>query len=115
MISACRYIFTAAMILVIADTSGAGENDGDRWFAKDKIQHFGYSAFLSSGSTIIAHRHFDRNNDDSIIIGIGFSISLGAVKEAIDYRRPGQTSSVRDFIWDIAGAVSGSLLASLAL
>jgi putative lipoprotein len=104
-----------ALIIALGDICLAGGDRTDRWFGSDKIQHFGYSAFLSGGSAIIANRHFDRGDDDSIFIGIGISVSLGAAKEVIDYNRPGQTSSIKDFIWDIAGAITGSLLASLTL
>jgi len=47
--------------------------------------------------------------------GISFSISLGAAKEVADAKFPEETSSVKDFIWDIAGAAAGALVVGLSL
>jgi len=115
MTSAFRKLLIILTVVFAAGPSLAGGNNSDNWFGKDKIQHFGYSAFLSGGSFIVANRHFDNEENDSGAIGIGIAVSLGAAKEAIDYRRPGQTSSYKDFIWDVAGALAGALLVSLSL
>ena len=115
MISVSKIILIAIVVFNFAGGCLAGENGDDRWLGKDKFQHFGYSAFLAGGSSIVANRHFDRGRDDSVVIGLTISVSLGAVKEVIDYHKPGQTSSYKDLIWDIAGAITGVALVSLAL
>ncbi len=103
------------IILTVASPCVAGNPDGDRWFGEDKLKHFGFSAFLAGGSRIVANRHFDFDKDKSFTIGVSITVSLGAAKEIVDYRTPGQTSSHKDLIWDIAGALTGALLAGLAL
>jgi len=113
--SACRHLIAGIVLIVALSVSPAGAGDGDRWFAKDKFQHFGYSAFLSGGSYIIANRHFHNDGENSFAIGVGFTLTLGAAKEVVDYKVPGQTSSLKDFIWDIAGALTGAAIASLAI
>lgn len=113
MTSACKLITAILVILSASQISTAAEKKTDRWFGKDKFQHFGYSAFLSGGSYTVAYRHFERRSEDSFVISIGLTFSLGAAKEYIDYREPGRTSSYKDLAWDIAGALTGAIVASL--
>ena len=110
-----RIIVIAVLVIITAGNCLAGDTGDDRWLANDKLRHFGYSAFLAGGSSIIANRHFDRGRDDSMVIGFSISVSLGAAKETIDYHKPGETSSYKDLVWDIAGAVTGIVLVSFAL
>ncbi len=114
MTSVCKSI-ALLIFLAIPLNCLAGEKARDAWFGEDKIQHFGYSAFLAGGTAVVANRHFDNNINDSITIGLTVSISLGAIKETIDYRSPGQAPSRKDLIWDIVGALTGAALASLIL
>jgi len=111
---ACRIII-ALSILLFADIAAADDSRKDAWFGKDKFQHFTVSAFYSGGTAIIAHRHFDMNDNDSIVFGATITISLGGAKEIYDHSKPDETSSVKDFIWDIGGALVGGLVASLIL
>ncbi|MEE9555258.1 MAG: hypothetical protein V3W18_13300 [candidate division Zixibacteria bacterium] len=113
--SVFRIIIITSLLLFTTTGVVVGENDGDRWLAKDKFMHFGYSAFLTGGSAVALNRHFDYRHDDAIIVGFGITITLGAAKEAIDYNQPGQTSSYKDLIWDVAGALTGAFIASFAL
>lgn len=115
MISGFKALVSVFVILTFVPPCAAGNLDGDKWFGRDKLKHFGLSAFFSGGSCIVASRHFDLDRGKSVTIGIGITISLGAAKEITDYRIPGQTSSHKDLIWDIAGAVTGALLVGLAL
>jgi putative lipoprotein len=109
-------IFLAIMIsLFAAGDSTATDSKKDNWLGKDKYRHFTVSAFYSGGAAIIAHRHYDMSKDDSIVFGATITISLGGAKEIYDHSKPGETSSIKDFIWDIGGALVGGLLASLIL
>ncbi len=103
------------IILTFAFPCAAGNPDGDRWFGEDKLKHFGLSAFFAGGSYIVANRHFDYNKSRSFTIGVGITVSLGAAKEIVDYRTPHQTSRLKYLIWFFAGALTGALLAGLAL
>jgi len=73
------------------------------------------SALFSAGATKIAHRHFEMGKKDSPVMGAGFSVSLGAIKEAADFRSRKGTASFKDFIWDIAGALTGAAIIGLTL
>jgi len=113
--SVYRILFTLIAVLVITARADAGNYARDSWFGKDKLIHFTYSAFLAGDTYVIAKRHFNNTRNNSFIISVGFTVSIGGIKEIIDYRKPGQSSSYKDFIWDIAGAILGSSIASKAL
>ncbi len=115
MSSGFKTLTSVLIILLFVPPCVAGNTDSDRWFGEDKLKHFGLSAFFAGGSYIVANRHFDLNKSKSFTVGISVTVSLGAAKEIIDYGTPGQTSSHKDLIWDIAGALTGALLAGLAL
>jgi len=83
----------------------------DSWFGKDKLEHFTVSAFYTGGIAVAANKHFDLKKDKSIVWGVGITISLGAGKEIYDRSKPNETSSIKDFIWDIAGAITGAVIA----
>lgn len=103
------------IVLLISVPLTASPNDPDRWLAKDKFEHFGLSAFYSTGIAKVAHRHFEIDRDRSILIGATITISLGALKEGADYKFHKGRASYKDFIWDIAGTIVGALAADLKL
>jgi len=111
---ACR-ITIALSISLLADIAAADNSRKDAWFGKDKFQHFAVSTFYSGGTAIIAHRHLDMTKYESIVFGATVTISLGGAKEIYDHSKPDETSSIKDFIWDIGGALAGGLVASLIL
>jgi putative lipoprotein len=115
MTSAFKAIAAVIILLVLSSGAFAGDKGNDKWFAADKLKHFGFSAFLSGGTYTVARRHFDYSRNESFAVSIGLTVSLGGAKEIIDSKRPNQTSSYKDFIWDIAGAAVGALLASSML
>jgi putative lipoprotein len=109
------FVLITVFILLFAAQSYAGQNDFDRWFAKDKCEHFALSAFYSAGIAKVAHRHFEICKDRSILIGAAITISLGALKEGVDYKFHKGRASYKDFIWDVAGTIVGALAADLTL
>jgi putative lipoprotein len=111
--SILKFLFTVIIILTMAPLSNAAQKD--RWFAADKYQHFALSVFYSAGTTVIAHRHFEMSKSKAPVVGFGFTISLGALKEGLDYTSRKGTPSGKDFIWDIAGALAGALAVKLTL
>ena len=115
MSSGFKALASIIIFLTLAPSCTAGDPAGDKWLGGDKFKHFGFSAFFSGGSYIVANRHFDLDKNKSFTVGVGITVSLGAAKEVIDYKTPDQTSSHKDLIWDIAGALTGALLAGLAL
>jgi putative lipoprotein len=112
---AFKIIVSIFISLFAANIATADDSQKDAWFGKDKFQHFTVSAFYSGGAAVVAHRHLDMRKNDSIIFGAAVTISLGGAKEIYDHSKPDETSSIKDFIWDIGGALAGGLVASLIL
>ncbi|OAT24543.1 YfiM family lipoprotein [Proteus myxofaciens] len=81
----------------------------DNWRGKDKAQHFLFSMASSAGANAYAD-HQNYGHRESLLIGLSFSISLGAAKELYDSRPTGTGWSWHDFAYDVAGALSGTLL-----
>lgn len=99
------------MILFFAPVSFGENGKSDNWFAKDKLKHFAISTFYSGAIAVTANRHFNLKESKSLTIGVGITISLGAGKEIYDRSKPKETSSIKDFIWDLAGAITGAVIA----
>lgn len=111
----CRITLISFVVIFLTQISSADNNKKDSWLGKDKFQHFAVSAFYSGGISIVGNRHFDMTRDNSIILGASVTISLGGAKEIYDRSRPEETSSIKDFIWDIGGTLVGAVIAALAL
>lgn len=112
---AYRSIAALLIALLLYSASYAEQKKPDRWFSRDKFEHFAVSAFYSAGAATIAHKHFELDKNQSLVIGFGFTVSLGIAKEAADFKSKKGTASIKDFIWDVAGALTGTLLAGMAL
>ncbi|MBD3376689.1 hypothetical protein GF406_16760 [candidate division KSB1 bacterium] len=85
----------------------------DRWFAKDKADHFVTSAFLTGMGYYAARQEMDSSLPASKNIGIGFSLSLGIAKEVYDGTSQTGTASWKDLVADILGIGFGYLLISI--
>ncbi|SUC24958.1 lipoprotein [Proteus vulgaris] len=81
----------------------------DNWRGKDKAQHFLFSMVASAGANAYAD-HQNYGYKEGVLIGLSFSISLGAAKELYDSRPEGTGWSWHDFAYDVAGAAAGTLL-----
>ncbi|QAV23968.1 YfiM family lipoprotein [Proteus hauseri] len=81
----------------------------DNWRGKDKAQHFLFSMATAAGANAYAD-HQNYGHREGLLIGLSFSIALGAAKELYDSRPEGTGWSWHDFAYDIAGAAAGSLL-----
>ena len=80
----------------------------DPWFGADKLKHFFVSAFVQS----VAYGALRATNADHRSSLYGASVAsavVGIGKELRDRRVSGEFS-VRDLVWDAAGAGSASLL-----
>jgi uncharacterized protein YfiM (DUF2279 family) len=86
----------------------APAGSGDGWLSADKLQHFFSSAFVQS----ISYGTLRGVGVGHGAALAGASVSTAAVgvgKEIYDARHHGDPS-VRDFVWDAAGAGAVSLL-----
>ena len=96
--------------LSLAACATSNNRNQSNWFSHDKFKHFAASAAFSGA---IAHQAKNNNTPcDAAVIGFSTTILIGAGKEIYDkhYRPTGY--SYRDMVWNIAGATTGSLLAS---
>jgi len=109
-----------SIILLLSSVAMAQHADSiskppDRWFARDKIEHYSFSVFCAAATAKVANRHFEIRKERSLVYGVGVSFSLGVLKEGIDFKTGKGTSSKKDLIWDIAGTLTGALIAGFAL
>ena len=83
---------------------------GDRFWAPDKAQHFMGSLI----STVLVHQILFRSAGlekmTSRQMAVGFSFSLGVLKEVRDSRQPGNHFSWKDLLADAAGIAVGVVL-----
>jgi len=104
-----KYMLIASVVLL----TGCSHMANDSWSGQDKAQHFLGSAMLSAaGNEVAQHQGYSR--DRSAMIGLMFSMSLGASKELWDSRPAGSGWSWKDFAWDVAGATTGYTVWQLA-
>jgi putative lipoprotein len=79
----------------------------DRWFGRDKAQHFLVSAVSCAGARYYLSTKAGLERGHAIAWGIGFSFTLGVSKEIYDKRR-GSFISLRDMVYDLAGTAAGA-------
>jgi uncharacterized protein YfiM (DUF2279 family) len=88
--------------------SQALQADEDRWFAADKVRHFFTSALLQSvGYGTL--RAMDVEHGVALAGASVITAGFGVGKELSDRRR-GYGFSLRDLVWDAAGAAAVSVL-----
>ncbi|MBN2102777.1 hypothetical protein JW835_01910 [bacterium] len=78
----------------------------DTWIALDKFHHFATSALLVCAGSAGIHS-LDQSRSESLACGIGFSFSLGLVKEIRDMKQPDNHFSWKDLVADLLGMTFG--------
>jgi putative lipoprotein len=94
--------------LVFGLAFGGDGGSDDPWFGADKIQHFFAAAFVQSVS-YSGLRALDASHGSALTGATLTSATAGLGKEIYDWRR-GAGFSVRDLVWDAAGAGAATLL-----
>jgi putative lipoprotein len=94
--------------LLVFTLGRAPEHSGDRWFGPDKLQHFFTSAFVQSAGYGLLRRAGAENG--SAMAGASVVTAIAGVGKEIHDRRVRGEFSVRDLVWDAAGAGSASVL-----
>jgi uncharacterized protein YfiM (DUF2279 family) len=94
--------------LVASALSGATP-PADRWFGEDKLRHF-FSSFVITSVAASGARATGLTERQSLAVGIGVGGGLGIWKEVRDMRRPGETASIRDLVWDAAGVAAAAVV-----
>ena len=95
-------------LLLVFTLARAPEHSGDRWFGPDKLQHFFTSAFVQSAGYGVLRRA-GADNGQALAGASAVTAIAGVGKEVHDRRKRGEFS-VRDLVWDAAGAGSASVL-----
>ena len=86
----------------------ASQVEDDPWFGTDKVRHFFVSAMLQSlGYGLL--RALDVRHGSALAGASVLTAGFGIGKELSD-RRNGRSVSVRDLIWNAAGAGAATLL-----
>ena len=82
----------------------------DSWFSADKGLHFigGMISTVGTGKSVQQFAKTERRK--SLLIGAGFSFSLGLVKETHDALQPGNIFSYKDLLADCLGIIMGVIL-----
>ena len=80
----------------------------DPWFGVDKVKHFFVSAFVQS----VVYGTLRATNADhrSSLYGASAASAVVGIGKELRDRRAGSTLSVRDLLWDAAGAGTATLL-----
>ena len=84
----------------------------DRWFARDKLEHFGASVFLSGVSYSIFRDFYHNDRESSVFFSAGLTFSLGLGKELYDQKTPRERFSYKDLVADILGMGLGLWIAT---
>lgn len=85
----------------------------DPWFSPDKGQHLLGSMILTVGTGRACQRFAHTNGSQARVIGVTFTMSLGAGKEIWDYFHPGHDASWKDLAADAVGAVLGLVILNI--
>jgi len=96
-------------LLLALQLHGPGDHpSGDSWFAVDKVKHFFMGAFVQSVA-YSALRTSGASHNASLAGATGVTAGVSLAKEVWD-AHSGGTPSVRDLVWDAAGAGTATLL-----
>ncbi len=79
----------------------------DRWFGHDKWKHFAAAAVIQSVGYAALHRG-DASRRAAMWRATGVTATISLGKEVFD-RASGRDFSVRDLVWDAAGAGTATL------
>lgn len=97
----------AAALALCLCLSLSGQPPRDRWFAEDKVKHF-VASFVVTSASASAARAAGLEPAPSAWVGAGVGTGIGVWKELRDVGRRGETASLRDLAWDLAGVAAGT-------
>jgi putative lipoprotein len=101
------------MVLCLSLQQGTPQRPADRWVAEDKWKHF-FASFVVTALSAAAARTAGADAETSALVGAGVGTSVGVWKELRDMRSPGETASLRDLTWDVAGVGAAAAIAAQA-
>jgi len=102
-----------ALLAILTTGCSSLKNDRDKWFAKDKLYHFATAGAVSAALTSVAKAN-GSSDSRSAVAGVSITLALGAGKESYDKKVKKTFFSLKDMVWNLIGAVTGSLLVNTA-
>ena len=97
-----------ALVLALQLHAPGDHPSGDSWFGVDKVKHFFMGAFVQSVA-YSAIRASGGSHTASLTGATGVTAGVSVAKELWD-AHSGGTPSVRDLVWDAAGAGTATVL-----
>lgn len=101
------------LVLCMSLQQGGPQRPADRWVAEDKWKHF-FASFVVTALSAAAARTAGADAETSALVGAGVGTGVGVWKELRDLRAPGETASLRDLTWDVAGVGAAAAMAAQA-
>jgi putative lipoprotein len=113
--AAFRPFLAGALVLsvLLAGAAPAAAREPDKWFARDKAEHYSVSLMLGADGYAAMTAFSDRTAIRAAF-GASFALSAGIAKELYD-QSIGRQLSWRDLTWDALGTATGTIVAWLAL
>ena len=99
------------LVLCLSLQQGTPQRPTDRWLAEDKWKHF-FASFVVTALSAAAVRAAGASAETSALVGAGVGTGAGVWKELRDMRSPGDTPSLRDLTWDVAGVDAAAAMAA---
>jgi uncharacterized protein YfiM (DUF2279 family) len=84
----------------------------DKWFAWDKVEHLGVSAFLSGVSYSVFRDFYYNKKESSVYFSATLTFSIGLGKEFYDLKTPRERFSYKDLVVDLLGIGLGLWIAT---
>lgn len=84
----------------------------DDWFGRDKAKHLLASMLLTGAIAYYCQHHQEWSYENSAMLGMGLTFSLGIAKEIRDGQEPNRTFSWKDITADVIGIGLGVVLLS---
>jgi VanZ family protein len=82
----------------------------DRFWAEDKLIHFGISTGLSSGSYLVIRNLGNDNKELALILATSAALLPGLLKEFVDSEDPNNEFSAGDMTANLLGATVGAVV-----
>ncbi|RMF94757.1 MAG: hypothetical protein D6734_07035 [Candidatus Schekmanbacteria bacterium] len=88
------------------------KNDKDQWLSKDKAYHFLAAGAISASATAISKKG-KLSDAESTLVGVSITLAAGTGKESYDKKIKKTFFSWKDMIFNLLGALTGSLIVNM--
>ena len=98
------------LLLIVSGCATTGYYQ-DKFFGKDKLYHFTASGAIGAVVTAVSMNN-GISNCKAPVIGVSFSVGVGAGKELYDLKVKETYWSWKDMVWNVIGSTAGSYAVS---